>query len=336
MRLLKETISTFLDNITASKQYNLVIRRKLLNNESFQISPKIYVDNKIYRVARLGPTKISIKKRSVIELEGYLIIDEKGRIILDKNIHKRILPIYEIWYYKYVHSIFSPLVFNFPKLIDKQIETITNLEISIKSRKKREYSEELKQFGRSYTEVLKELDDQVLNHNIYAIAALRYTKEFINTEKDFFEKLSEENYNKIMKLSSSIRLGLINQNIVWIKRKETWTRFISEIKKIAQIKKLKRKKNKKFDAELLESFGLDTISLFIPIPYLGLAYTLMKKKYTKILKKTKEWYYKEIIEHKFGIDSIELHSKYNLKLMEKLNTLNDTLNNIDYSKIRSE
>lgn len=328
MGLLKETLTTFWDNQRASWKYQNIIRTKLAKNENFHISPPIYLDEQFYRVARLGPNKVNFKTKEIIDFKGYLILEEKGSVIKDNELIKKILQVYEVWYYNYVHSIFSSLVYNFTSVIDIQIDTINDLEKSIQLRKNRGYEKEAKEFDEEYASLLEQLDEQVIQHNIHYRQELNYIKKFIETEKKYFEHLSTQNHNELFILASSIRMELLQENVVWLKRKEIWTKFIDKIKNV------KKQKSKDIDIELIESITIDTITIPYPIPYAGTAYLLLKRQYNKALKKTKEWYYEEILKQKLGLEMIEQHIKDNVKLMEKLNVLNRILETVDYSKVR--
>ena len=327
MGLLKETITTFWDNQKATSRYKNMITPKLNKNEIYQISPLIGLNGKFYRVARLGPTKINLRTKQVIDFKGYLILDE-NKVIVDKELIEKILPIYEVWYYNYVHNTFSSLLYNFPSIADTQIEIINKLEESIRIRKSRGYDKEEKEFDKEYTELLGQLDEQVIRHNQHYIKELECSKKFVEIEKKCFENLSSENHNDLFNLASTIRIELLQENVVWLKRKEIWHNFIDKIKS------MKQQKNVEIDIELIESIAIDTITIPYPIPYAGTTYLLLKCQYNKALKKAKEWYYEDILKQKWGIEAIEQHVKDNVKLMEKLNILNRIVETIDYSKVR--
>lgn len=329
MGLLKETITTFWDNQKASIDNRNLINTKLLRNETFHISPPIYFNNNEFRVARLGPRKINFRTREIIDFKGYLILDKSKKIIIDNNLIEKILPIYEVWYYNYVNTTFSSLIYNYPSLIDTQIETINILEESIRSRKVRGYDKEIKEFDKEYADLLEQLDDQVIKHNQHYINGLRYVKKFVETEKKCFEKLSSENHDELFNLASAIRMELLQENAIWSKRKEIWHKFIDKIKSI------KQQKNSEIDVELIESITLDTITMPLQIPYVGTIYLLLKRQYNKASKRAKEWYYESILKQKWGMEVIEQHMRDNVRVMEKLNTLNRIVDTVDYSKVRN-
>jgi len=328
MRLLKETVNTFLDSTQASKKYQAVISSKLLSNETRHLSPLIKLNDSSFRVARLGPFKLSFKKKDTIDLKGYLVLNEQGEIVKDKILLKEILPIYELWYYKYTHPTFSKLLHNYPYFLDLYAEFLTDLSKPMKERLVNGYDKEEREFGKNYAEILKQLDQQAVEHNTISIECTNKIKKFINLEKVFFEEVSESNFKTFLELISSIRLDKIKENSIWLKRKAIWSNYIDILKSI------KKETPSKIDKELVESLALDMTSLAIPVPFLSTAYVFMKRGYNKSMKNVKKWYYEEVLQHRFGIKAIQNHINANLRLMDGLNMLNNIVETIDYSKVR--
>jgi len=314
-RFYLESIRSMYDYTYYAFSLSSLLRKHKREGEMVRVSLKIKYGNNYYRVVRfselsLKNLKYSKKFRQVDLPTGLLVVNEEGNILGEKEKVRKILEVYNIWHYFYINPLFQDISTN--KFFLQNALYFNELMVEgIKKRRKDEYQKILNKSNKQYTEILKELDDQVLKQSPFLKSKVEAQIQLIRLLYEIWEHPSDAIYDKMEHLFEEIKKNASEENNVWNIRLNYWKK-LEEYRagKIDEIKPNLSVNKKTFFLTLIEIYLTKNFS------FLGIALDKLYELSKYPLKHFLRVYNNKIVYHRFGIVAIKRNIVFNQKLKE--------------------
>ncbi len=332
-RLIHESFITQYDSICGNFRFSSTIQKFRKNFEKFKVSPIISKQDNEYRVVEYGT--YSFDPRDDKKLTGFIVLEEKGNLINDKEIANEIVNLYLLWR----HIYFNPVLGDYLKkdkkpLLKFWINFQNKFKEDIEKREQDKYKQVSTIKDKEFVKILKDLDDEVIKQYPFVSQKLNLALEifdkiyfiFLRPSAEFYEKI----YNKIDKIAKISQ----EENKVWTKRLKTWENLY-EYKEV-EINKLPDPSFKWIGRGVLADFVNHAILKQQLYPIGGATIVGLTVEGGKMVrKKTLRYLNKYLTYHKFGIDAIKQNIEMNNKLKEIRDKYKQILSSNMINKIRN-
>lgn len=332
-KLIYESFINQYDSVYGSFKFSKISERYKKDNEKSKASPVISRQGKKYRVIEYGT--YSFDPRDSKKLTGFIVLEEKGKLIADKSVANEIVNLYLLWREIYFEPILGKdLKKNKKPLLKFWINFQDKFKENIETRKKEEYKaiENIKE--KEFVDILKELDNEVIEQYPFVKQKLKLALDIFDKIYDIFLRPSAELYKEIYEKVEEIAKISQEENKVWTRRLRTWEKLYN----------YKKDKISKLPSPNFKWIGRGFLGDLINYAVLkqqlypiggGTIVGITIEGGKAVRKKTSKLINKYLTYHKFGIDAIKKNIEMNNGLKEIRDKYKQILFSDKTSKIRN-
>lgn len=331
-KLTKETTATFFYSILNNMKHGFISSRFKKIGERTSASPKIKIGDKSYIVIAF---ETSLDPRREDKIAGHLILDYKtGEVIKDEELVEDILRTYNCWRHIYYNPILGKNVKKSSKpMIRAWIRFHNKFKEVIEKRISNNYEEISEIKNKEFIEILKKLDEEVINQNPYLIKKLGTELKIFSKIYDIFSKPSLESYQELINDIDFIAKMSQEENKVWTHRLNTWKKLCDykdiEIGRLPEIN-FKRIGISIF-GDLINYFLLKKKQHLIDTNTLA---TVVEEGSKKVKKEFLRFFNKYLVYHAMGINAIKKNIELNNNLKRVRDVYKQIWDSADLSKVR--
>jgi len=333
LKLLRQTVKTQFLSTIDSKRLWPFFAKYIKKGERTYASPKLMINGSSYIVIEFGTY---LNPSNEDKITGFLILDyNTGIIIKEESVLTNVMSVYGCWRYIY----FKPILGKFIKtkrisLIKSWIKFQNRFKKIIQKRRNDGYKEVSKVKDANFVQILKDLDEEVINQYPFIINKLKKKIKILNELYDIFSKPGYNFYQEFINDINYIAKMGSEENKIWTHRLRTWD-------SLYKYQKLKIKNLPAPNFKIIK-FGLigDIINAVVlkqqRYPIGGATITLIGVEGSKKIKKDIAKFLNEYVTyHLCGIGAIKKNIELNNDLKEVSKKYNQIWGQADTSKIRN-
>lgn len=331
-KLLRETLINFFDRIYGASRFAQTSAPYRKENERCSVSPKISVNGGNYRVMEFGT--YGFNPTDSRKLTGFLVFNETGELVKEKEISNQLVNLYLFWRKLYFDPIFAKQIkTNNPLFFKSSLNFYSKINKIIEKRQKEGYNN-FKVKEKDFIEILKRLDNDVIEQYPIITNKLQASMEISNQLDDVFLRPSSELYDQIYDKINTISRMSDEENKIWGRRLTTWEKLYNyygiEIDKLPEAN---------FGSVFTGIFG-DLIDFFVlkqqlyPVGGATIAGITVEGS-KKVKKETLKYINHTLIYHKMGIDAIKKNIQINKELKKVCDEYGEIMSSDNVHKIRN-